>query len=82
MQHRGSLLTTLLCLRFVLPVLVSLESLAVPSAVGQTLWPGNGHYYLIVEQTATWQEARSRAELMPPGGRKGALELLSPGSAM
>jgi Thrombospondin type 3 repeat/Lectin C-type domain len=33
-------------------------------AAGQTLWEGNGHYYLVVNQTTNWQQARLLAESM------------------
>jgi hypothetical protein len=45
--------------------------------LGQTLWEGNGHYYLIVEQETTWQQARSLAESMMFLGVQGRLATIT-----
>jgi hypothetical protein len=47
------------------------------SAIGQTLWSENGHYYLIVNQTTTWQEARLLAEAMVFMGVRGHLATIT-----
>jgi hypothetical protein len=47
------------------------------SAVGQTQWPGNGHYYLVVNQTTTWQQARLLAESMMFMGTLGYLATIT-----
>jgi hypothetical protein len=54
-----------------------LASFGVGSAVGQTLWPQNGHYYLIVNQTTTWQQARLLAEAMAFMGVPGHLATIT-----
>ena len=47
-------------------------SFGASSAIGQTLWPVNGHRYLVVNQTATWQQAKQLAEGMMLHRRSGA----------
>ena len=54
-----------------------LTNFGVGSAVGQTLWPENGHYYLIVDQTTTWQQARLLAEAMMFMGVQGQLATIT-----
>src|SRR5262245_38901227 len=73
MAHRGLLCTVSLCVGCALAILFSLLSFAAPAAIGQTLWPGNGHYYRIVEQTTSWQETRRLAESMMFLGVQGHL---------
>jgi hypothetical protein len=50
-----------------------LVSAAPSSAIGQVLWPGNGHYYLVVNQEATWEQARLLAKSMTFAGVQGHL---------
>jgi hypothetical protein len=54
-----------------------LASFGADSAVGQTLWPENGHHYLIVNQTTTWQQARLLAEAMVFMGVRGHLATIT-----
>ncbi len=44
-----------------------------PEAARPILWPENRHYYLIVEQTTTWQQARAAADTMKFKGVHGHL---------
>jgi Concanavalin A-like lectin/glucanases superfamily/Lectin C-type domain len=64
-------------LRWLLTVPCFLSSVVAGTAVGQTLWEGNGHYYLIVEQETTWQQARSLAESMVFMGVQGHLATIT-----
>jgi Lectin C-type domain len=54
-----------------------LGSFVAGTAVGQTLWEENGHYYLIVEQETTWQQARLLAESMVFMGVQGHLATIT-----
>jgi hypothetical protein len=54
-----------------------LASFGASTAVGQTLWTENGHYYLIVNQTTTWQQARLMAEAMEFMGVQGHLATIT-----
>jgi hypothetical protein len=54
-----------------------LANFAASLAIGQTLWPGNGHYYLIVDQEATWEQARLLAESMEFMGLQGHLATIT-----
>ena len=52
-------------------------SFGASSAIGQTLWPVNGHRYLVVNQTATWQQAKQLAEGMMFTGVQGHLATIT-----
>jgi hypothetical protein len=54
-----------------------LASFAASVAVGQTLWPGNGHCSLIVNQGTTWAQARLLAESMEFMGLQGHLATIT-----
>jgi hypothetical protein len=77
MQRRSPLSTVSLCVGGVLPLLVFLESFMARSAAGQILWEGNGHYYLVVEEELSWEDARSRAESMMFMGVRGRLATIT-----
>ena len=64
MQRRSPLTTASLCVGFALPLLVLLGSFTARSAAGLVLWEENGHYYLVVEEELSWEDARSRAASM------------------
>jgi hypothetical protein len=61
----------------VMLTLCFLGSFVAGTAVGQTLWEENGHYYLIVEQETTWQQARLLAESMVFMGVQGHLATIT-----
>jgi lectin-like protein len=69
LSGRGLIFTCLLA--------TCLASFRPGSAVGQTLWPENGHYYLIVNQTTTWQQARLLPEALVFMGVRGHLATIT-----
>jgi hypothetical protein len=77
MSSSTPLVNTVLYLRWLLAVLCVLGSFVADTAVGQTLWEENGHYYLIVEQETTWQQARLLAESMVFMGVQGHLATIT-----
>jgi Lectin C-type domain len=77
MHHRDSTGHAVPRIGYVLLTCCALGSFAVRAAVGQTLWEGNGHYYLIVNQEATWQQARLLAASMEFMGLQGHLATIT-----
>lgn len=77
MQRRSLLPLVSLYVGFVLPLLIVLGSFTARSAAGQSLWEGNGHYYLVVEEELSWEGARRRAESMLFMGVQGHLATIT-----
>lgn len=79
MKPQQSLLT-MFCNRgliFTCPLAVCLVSFGEDLVNAQTQWSGNGHYYVVVNQVTSWQQAKGLAEGMEFMGFHGHLATIT-----